>query len=67
MRHTEFDPTEWAGRKYRCMDTGEELTIPHDVRPKQFFAFGECFVDVGDGYYGRMGGNLEEICAEGEE
>ena len=51
---------EWAGRTFRCLETGETLVIPNDVRRRQFFTFGECFVDVGDGFYARFGGNMVE-------
>ena len=56
-----FDKSKWEGRQFRCKKTGTTFTIPEDVRPKQFFSFGECFVDVGDGYYSRFGGEVEEI------
>jgi hypothetical protein len=53
---------QWAGRKFRCNKTGDEITIPKDVRECQFFSFGECFIDVGRaGCYSRKGGNPEEI------
>lgn len=51
---------EWAGRTFRCLETGETLVIPDDVKRRQFFTFGECFVDVGDGFYARFGGNMVE-------
>lgn len=51
-----FDPDVWAGTKWRCGITGEEITLPYDVKPKQFFSFGDSFIDVGDGYYSRAGG-----------
>lgn len=46
----------WAGRTFKCTETGEVVTIPENVRPRDFFKVGECFVDVGDGYYSRYGG-----------
>lgn len=51
----------WIGRKFRCMKTGEELTILETVTYGSFFEFGECFIDAGDGYYCRFGGNIEEV------
>jgi len=51
-----FDPSVWAGTKWRCNITGEVLVIPDDVKEGQFFEFGMSFIDVGDGYYSRMGG-----------
>jgi hypothetical protein len=56
-----FRAEEWAGKQFKCTETGEILTIPADVRPKSFYQFGNCFVDVGDGYYSRMGGNLQQL------
>ena len=38
---------QWAGKKYRCQETGEEFTIPDYVKPCDFFSFGKCFIDVG--------------------
>lgn len=52
---------QFAGRKFRCKKTGVVLTIPSDVIPRQFFAFGDCFIDVGDGWYSRSSGSYEEI------
>lgn len=51
----------WAGRTFKCKDTEETFTIPEDVCFKNFYSFGNCFVDVGDEYYARSGGNIEEI------
>ena len=56
-----FDKYKWVGRKFKCKKTGEILVIPGDVRPKQFFSFGECYVDVGDGFYARFGVDLGEL------
>lgn len=56
---------EWVGRKFKCKKTGEELTIPENVRECEFFSFGECFIDVGRyGFYSRAGGEFEEIVEE---
>ena len=53
---------QWIGRKFKCKNTGEELIIPENVREKDFYPFGDCFVDVGvlNGY-SRFGGPVEEI------
>jgi len=51
-----FDPKVWAGTHWKCGITGKELIVPDDVKPKQMFIFGQSFIDVGDGYYSRMGG-----------
>lgn len=54
----------WVGRTFRCKTTGVKFTIPDDVRPKVFYSFGESYIDVGDGYYSRVGGYVEEITDE---
>jgi len=56
-----FEPAKWAGRRFIDHHTGQTLTIPDDVRPKQFFRFGESFIDVGDGLYSRSGGDFAEL------
>lgn len=60
MKMNEFQK-KWVGKTYRCKVTGEILIIPEDVKPRQFFTFGECFIDVGDGWYSRRGGPIEVI------
>ena len=58
---------QWAGKKYRCQETGEELTIPDDVKPCDFFSFGQCAVDVGRlNSYSRMCGPIIDLNAEQE-
>lgn len=51
----------WVGRKFKCVETAEELIIPDTITYGSFFEFGNCFIDVGDGYYSRFGGEIEEI------
>lgn len=51
----------WVGRRFKCVKTGEILEIPETVTYRSFFEFGECFIDVGDGYYSRFGGEIEEL------
>ena len=52
----------WAGRVFRCLETGEEFTIPEDVRETDFFTVGNGFVDVGRlGFYCRFGGKIVEV------
>jgi len=58
---------QWAGRVFRCKDTGLTTIIPDNVMPKDFFVVGEGFVDVGDGMYSRAGGNIEEITQNASE
>ena len=58
----------WAGRTFRCADTGMVFTIPDNVQERDFFPFGMSFVDVGDCWgYVRMGGSAEEIVEEESE
>ena len=47
----------WADSKWKCDYTGEEFTLPTEVRKGDFYSFGKSFVDTGDGYYSRWGGN----------
>ena len=61
MTKLEEFQAKWAGCKFRCEETGEEVVIPSDVQYRQFFKVGNGFVDVGDGYYSRFGGKIEEI------
>lgn len=57
-----WDKNKWVRRKFRCNKTGEELIIPESVRSKDFYEFGDgCFIDTGDGYYSRWGGDFSEI------
>lgn len=53
--------SKWAGRKFKCEETEEEFVIPENVERRQFFKVGNGFVDVGDGYYCRFGGKIEEV------
>lgn len=53
---------QWAGRKFKCLESGEEFVIPDDVRECDFFTIGQGFVDVGRlGAYCRFGGKIVEI------
>lgn len=57
-----FRPEQWIGRRFKCKATGEILVLTEEnVRPRAFLEFGECFIDLGDGYYSRGGGIFEEI------
>ena len=47
----------WADSKWKCGITQTEFKIPSDVCRGDFFRFGESFVDIGDYYYSRCGGN----------
>lgn len=56
---------QWAGKKYRCQETGEEFTIPDNVKPRDFFSFGRCFIDTGRlNFSSRMGGPIINLNAE---
>lgn len=56
-----FDKAKWVGRRFRCEATGEVLVLTEEnVKPRAFLAFGECFIDLGDGYYTRSAGKYVE-------
>lgn len=58
----EIDKSKWIGRKFKCIETGEILELTEEnVFPRKFIGFGNCFIDLGDGYYARFGGKIEEI------
>lgn len=52
----------WFGRTFRCLDTGETITLGKDIYPKQFISFGKCAIDLGvlNGYSRKIG-NIQEI------
>lgn len=50
-----------AGRKFSNLDTNTMFTIPSTVEPRNFYAIGDGFLDVGDGYYIRSSANVKEI------
>ena len=51
---------QWVGRKFKCVSTGEEFTIPFEVRECDFFKVGDGFIDVGRlNCYCRMSGVVE--------
>lgn len=52
----------WYGRKFRCLSTGVEFTMPVDVRQGECYAVGEGFIDVGwhEAYY-RIVGSIAEV------
>ena len=52
---------DWIARRFKCLETGQVFEIPDDVYYNQFFKVGNGFVDVGDAYYFRIGGNIEEV------
>ena len=66
MTHAEWVEM-WTSRTYRCIDTGIEFKIPDDVKERDFFIFGNCFIDVGRrGFYSRFGGNIQVFDEKGE-
>ena len=56
----------FSGRVYKCLDTGQTVTLPDDVRFGQCIQIGNGYIDVGDGYYFRVGGNIIEITVDNE-
>lgn len=52
---------DWIARRFKCLETGEVFQIPDDVYYNQFFKVGNGFIDVGNEYYCRFGGKIQEI------
>ena len=52
----------FCGTKWECGITGEKFEMPDDYGKKHYFKFGQSFIDLGDGYYSRYGGN--PVCTE---
>lgn len=52
----------WVGRTFKCLDTGETITLGKDIYPKQLISFGKCAIDLGvlNGYSRKIG-NIQEI------
>lgn len=52
----------WIGRKYKCKDTGVIVELTEEmVWPRAFIQIGDGAIDLGDGFYSRRLGNIEEI------
>lgn len=64
-KHAYAFKVQWCGRRFRCVNTGEEFVIPFEVKERDYFAWGDVAVDVGrlNGYH-RIIGKVEEIVAE---
>ena len=60
LRHLRF-LAYWCGTRWKCVETGEILVIGDNVRYRDCFFFGNCMIDVGDGYYSRGSGNYALI------
>jgi len=54
---TEYLSRVWGGRTFQCGITGEEITLPDIIYRGDFFSFGKSFIDIGNEYYSRAGGN----------
>ncbi len=51
---------QWVGRVFKCVKTGEQFTIPSDVKERDFYKVGEGFIDVGRmSAYSRFSGVIE--------
>lgn len=57
---------KWYGRKFLDKDTGTKFTFGKNAVPGEFIPIGNSALDVGDGYYSRMIGNIAEICPQCE-
>lgn len=52
----------WSGRKFKCLETEEVVTITDDMaHPRAFIKVGNGAVDLGDGFYSRRVGKVEEV------
>lgn len=53
---------QWYGRTFKCVETGNQITMGKDVHERQYIPFGKCAIDLGvlNGYSRRIG-NMEEI------
>lgn len=48
---------QWVGRVFECESTGEQHTITHNIKEKEFITIGDGCIDLGvlNGYYRRSG------------
>lgn len=53
---------QWYNRTFRCVETGEEITLGKDIQERQYIPFGKCAIDLGvlNGYSRKIG-NIQEI------
>lgn len=53
---------QWYGRTFKCVETGNQITLGKDIQERQYIPFGNCAIDLGvlNGY-SRFIGNIEEI------
>lgn len=57
-----FKSEDWIGRKFRCNETGDVVELTEEmVRPRAFISVGNGAIDLGDGYYSRRLGSIEEL------
>jgi len=57
-----FNNSKWIGRSFKCMDTGIVVTLTIEtVAPRAFIIVGNGAIDLGDGFYSRSIGNIEEV------
>lgn len=60
-----FKSENWVGRKFRCNETGEVVELTEEmVHPRAFIGIGKGAIDLGDGYYSRRLGSIEELKEE---
>lgn len=60
--------TTWAGRTFKCNQTGVEMTLGVDLHYRQYIPIGNCAIDLGmPNSYHRMIGDISEITKEGVE
>lgn len=64
---SKFNREDWIGRSFKCLTTGEEVTITKELaNPGEFIIVGDGFIDLGDSYYCRWSG-VVEITGENDE
>lgn len=61
-----FKASDWIGRKWRCKETGVVVELTKEmVHRGAFIGVGNGAIDLGDGFYSRRVGHIEEL--KGEE
>ncbi len=61
MKLKEFK-SRWLGRSFRCLETGQVVTLTSDlIHPRALIPIGNGAIDLGDGFYSRKVGKIEEV------
>lgn len=60
-KHRYAFKAQWCGTQWECLTTGEKFVIPETVEERDFYSWGEAYVDVGRyGCYSRFS-NCKEV------